>query len=92
MTIQFNQVSAGTASAVLVWQQVPAQGADIIFTNSDAANIVYLGSSTAVTVSNGAPIPPYGIINFRGVVGTAPVYAIASAGTIKVGIFYGDLR
>jgi hypothetical protein len=90
--MQFNQVTAGTATPVLVWQQVPGQGANVIFTNSDQTHIVYLGSSTAMTVSTGAPIPPYGVISLRDVVSTSPVYALAQGTAIAVGVFYGDLR
>lgn len=88
----FTQVAAGTATPVLVANAAPAQGANFILTNGDAANPVFIGSSTAVTATTGAPLPPYGIVPLRNVVSDGPIYAIATGGTVKVGLFYGDLR
>lgn len=87
----FNSVSVGSVPVLLV-TNVPGQGSTFIITNGDASNPVYIGSGTKVTVSNGAVIPPYGIVPFQNVISTGPVYAVAgTVATVTVGVFYGDL-
>lgn len=91
MTIRLNQVTVGTTPTLVV-SQVPGQGATIIFTNGSSSDPVYLGFGTKVTVSNGAVIPPFGVVPMSDAVSTQPIYGIASGTTVTVGVFYGDLQ
>lgn len=92
MTFKLNQVPLTSTAATLVLNSVPAQGASVVFTNSSSSVEIYLGFGTGVTVSTGAPLPPYAVLPMRDFVGTVPVYGIAASGTVPVGIWFGDLQ
>jgi hypothetical protein len=72
---------------------VTASSATIIVTNGSANNPIFIGNGNTVTTTNGAVIPPYGIITMEGVVSPGSVWAVAGAidaGGTSVGVVYGD--
>jgi hypothetical protein len=92
VSLKFNQYTLGTAPTLL-FPELSAQGATITFTNGNSSLPCYIGSGSNVTVSNGAPIPPNGVVSMSNVVsGTAGVYGVAGTVSVVLGIFYGDIK
>jgi len=96
MTIRFVPcVISAINTPVKVLDAVTATGANLIITNGSSTNPIYLGSGAGVTVTNGAVVPPYGVINLRDVSSLSPIYVTAGAidaGGTHVGVIYGDTQ
>lgn len=82
------QVATATSAAVALCT-VPPGSCQVVVTNSSttAADIVYLGTASGVTASDGAPVPASASVRFDGLPGSAggSLYVIAGAGTPVVG-------
>lgn len=83
MALSIEQVPATTAAKPLCF--VPPGPCDVVITNSNttAADLVYVGLSSAVTASTGMPVPSSGELRFSGLKGSAgaQLYVIAVANT-----------
>lgn len=84
---------AAAATPIKLLDNIPTQGATIIITNGSSGTEIYLGSNSSVTSTNGAVIPPYGIIKLDDVISNNQVWvttAPAASVGFAVGVIYGD--
>ena len=82
--ISTGQVSVGTAPASLC--RVPPGPCSVVITNLGTA-AAYVGAGTAVTSTNGMPVPSGIAVPFAGLMGNAgsPVSACTAAGSATLG-------
>lgn len=83
--ITFEQVPVG-ASATLVGT-VPPGANTVILTGAGGTGIVYLGNSTAVSSTIGAPLAGTGVMLIPGFSSSrqTTIYAVSSGGTVSIG-------
>jgi hypothetical protein len=85
--ITSGQGAAGTVSSVLT--RVPPGPCMVMLSNAGTASPVYVGAGSAVTVTNGFPLPSGAPVAFAGYAGSGaiPLSVICSSGSASVGFF-----
>lgn len=82
-----NTVPTSGAAALLV--RTPGGVYDLTITNNAGA-VVYLGTSSSVTSTNGCPVPSNGVLHLVGVAGgaAAALYVVLGSGGTTAGVGY----